>query len=181
MRIYHYSTSARLAEILRSGAIQPRTRSHRLDPYGVPEAVWFSAAPVWELACSATVEIGPDGQLPPGIVPGSPFEAVRIAVRESDTRPWDTALLSRLTHWSVLWRLHHTGADIGSNPDLWRVSLKPVPMNAWLAVEVWDGGRWAPLAMDGCAYTVAGLMRMAGAEQTGIEGNKEEGGQREAV
>ena len=178
---YHYTSRARLAEILSSGAIEPRTRSHRLDPYATPAAVWLSSAPVWEKACSATVEIGPDGEMPPDTVPGRSFEAARIAVRVSDTRPWDTALLSLLTHWSVLWRLHHTGADLGSDPDLWRVSLKPVPMSAWLAVEVWDGASWAPLAMDGGAYTAAGLARMAGAAQTGVEVNEEEGGRREAV
>jgi hypothetical protein len=178
---YHYTTSARLAEILPDGAILPRTRSWRVDPYGVANAVWFSAAPVWEPACSATVEIGPAVPLPAGVVPGRPFEAARIAVRESDTRPWDTGLLRCLTHWWVLWRLFNTGVDLGSHPDEWRVSLTPVPMSAWLTVEVWDGGNWVPLEDKVGACTVETLAEMIGAAPAGDTVTAEEGGRREAV
>jgi hypothetical protein len=81
----------------------------------------------------------------------------------------------------VLWRLYHTGADLGSDPDEWRVSIKPVPMSAWLAVEVWDGGNWVRLEEEAGACTVETLAKMLGSSQAGDNVTAEGGGRLEAV
>ena len=102
-------------------------------------------------------------------------------MRESDTRPWDTGLLRCLTHWWVLWRLFNTGVELGSDPDEWRICLEPVPMSAWLAVEVWDGGNWVQLDGEAGTHTVETLAGMIGTSPADIGVPAEAGGRREAV
>ncbi|MDD4060981.1 MAG: hypothetical protein PHW08_09835 [Kiritimatiellae bacterium] len=179
--VYHYTTAAGLAGILRDRAIEPRTASHRFDNFGAPAAVWFSSNRTWELACSATVGIGPGGELPRGVVPGHAFEAARITVRKSDTEPWQAGLLKHGVHWSVLLRLYSTAVDFGSDPTQWRVSLQPLLMERWTKVELWNDENWVALPVDGGFFTVAGLMNMAVAAVPGIAIAKEIGGRRDAV
>jgi hypothetical protein len=156
-RAYHYTDRPHLEGILRSGLIEPRTGSASGDAYGVPAAVWFSTAEPWEPICSATMAIGPDGELPPGTVPGRPLEAARIGVPVELTRPWETGLLQRGAHWSVIWRLSQTGMEYNSSPGDWRVTPDPVAAGEWTSIELWNGARWAPLPQGGLIYTLQDL------------------------
>ena len=157
--LFHYTDRGGLAGILRSGAIEARTRSPWYNPHGVPPLVWCSSAALWEPVCSAGIDIGPCGDLPPDTVPGLPYEAARIQVATGSTEEWDIAMAKCGSHWSTIMRLAQTGYDLGSAPERWRASRRALPIPAWLDVELWDGERWVSIRRDSAMPTAEDLER----------------------
>lgn len=155
--LYHYTDLPHLLGILRSGVIEPRTKSAWYNPCGVPPLVWASSATPWEVICTATLAIGPDGELPPGTVPGHPYEAARIRIPHDFSEEWDVAMAKCGSQWFTIMRLAQAGYEQNSNPRHWCACRRPVPAELWLSVELWDGGAWQCLPRKSRVYTTSDL------------------------
>lgn len=155
--IYHYTHRTQLADILRTGAIEARTRSHWLNPHGIPPLAWCSSAALWEPVCSATLVIGPDAVLPINTVPGRAYEAARVRISPEAAEAWDIAMAKSGAHWSTIMRLAQTGYEQNSDPRRWLASRRPILARMWIGVDLWDGECWVRVPRQNEQYCAADL------------------------
>lgn len=139
--VWHYTVGERLPEILRSGVLRP-TRSRLNDEWF---AVWFSTLRDWDPAVGLA-----------GLTARTPEEAgglARIGVAP-ETAPvtWERFVsMGGISKVGANLRVF-VDVERGSDPQLWRLSLLPVPAEKWRAVE-WRSGmrkgeRWEPVAVS---------------------------------
>jgi hypothetical protein len=141
--IYHYTTVAKLRQIINSGAIKPTTA--KIEPHEKPVA-WFSTTGQWEPTATKVPIPGMAGQIATAQTQGG---LVRITV-PGTCAPYIFPQLPLIagTKPSVCIGLLLAGLELGSNPDTWRFTPTPVPTALIRGVEFYDfaSDRW--LAID---------------------------------
>lgn len=132
-RLWHYTTRHKLGEILAAGVIQPSKAF--IEPAEKP-VVWFSSRPTWEPTATKCPLTGKLGQYVTASAQGG---LARIAVAPQ-TAPYVFPQLPLVagTSPATCIGLLLAGLEVGADPDQWFFSLRGVPRDLWLAVEVYD-------------------------------------------
>ncbi len=143
--LWHYTIRLFLDSILTDGVLKPATLG---VPKGELPVVWFSANPFWEktankgsedeLGIRLTLSMWETHEIGKGLV--------RIGVDPS-TAPYRWEDFKRLSGIAAKTAkdLYRKAIEIQARPGEWYVSFEPVPMEKWVAIEVFDGLQWAPL------------------------------------
>ena len=142
--LYHYTTGLKLKQIINSGHIRPSTA--HVPPHEKPVA-WFSTQERWEATATKCSIHGKLGQL---ITAKSQSGLVRITV-PGTCAPYVFPQLPLIagTKPSVCIGLLIAGLELGSYPDTWRFTLRPVPTALFREVEFFDFAheRWVAVDM----------------------------------
>ncbi len=133
--VYFYTTRKQLQEYQRHGAIP-------VDP-----VCPMSINPEWEVSAQ-WMGHGADGR--------------RRLLSKEETRLWGAGLVrisiaaeQAPTHYvpKIFWRMNSETREIykettsaGAKQVEWRWGTSPIPVAAWLAVEIEQDGQWVPLA-----------------------------------
>ena len=136
--LWHYTVGIYLDKILRDGMLLTEAKTTAEELFrGQVGALWFSSNELWERTAgkgeSRTMQ--ENHELYGGLV--------RFGVEPADDLlPW--AKFRRVNGMSgkMAKGLARTGRAAGACPGEWYVSLKPVPKERWVAIEIWDGGQW---------------------------------------
>jgi hypothetical protein len=167
---HHYTVRGHLDKIVAERVIRQATEG--LQP-GERPVVWFSTNPLWErTVCKVDRANGDplgvslqqhwemsqrpfeafvgDGMLGAKlgtIDPQPQFQPARITVAdEVASYTWeDFKRLSGISKKSAR-ALYQAAIRVGARPGEWFVSFEPVPAEKWLAVELYNGAGWEPLA-----------------------------------
>ena len=143
MKIYHYTTSLALNNILHDGKIRCAVAF-----VGINErpAVWFSTNPDWEKTVRKGIvnhdfwatSVSPrDGHLEQGIIP------VRIEVDPAlPFLTWKSFKKKSGIHKAIAQGLETTAERWGANPQEWLALFYPVGADHFLNIETWDGHNW---------------------------------------
>ena len=147
--VWHYSKGGHLKSILSEGVIRLSVGDFREQP----AAVWFSADQTWEPTVypkfakdmgklyrwlGGLVRVGVYPEVAP--MRWANYRQACLANTRSSARGRMPS--GAMSEWLSVLAL--TAEQCGASPDLWRVSLKPVPRSKWIAVETWESGRWQP-------------------------------------
>ena len=141
--LFHYTTGLKLRSIINSGHIKPST-AH--VPSNEKPVAWFSTSSQWEPTATKCSIPGRAGQL---ITAKTQQGLVRITVPAS-TAPYHVQHLPLIagTKPSVCLGLLMAGLDLGSDPDTWRFTLRPVPTTLFREVEFYDFANDGWVAVD---------------------------------
>ena len=168
---HHYTVRGHLDQIMAERVIRQATEG--LQP-GERPAVWFSTNPLWErTVCkfdrpnggplggslqhhwemsqrpfeAFVVEDGMPGAKLETIDSQPQLQPARITVAD-DVAPYtwhDFKRLSGISKKSAR-ALYQAAIPMDARPGEWFVSFEPVPAEKWLAVELYNGTGWKPLA-----------------------------------
>jgi hypothetical protein len=142
--IHHFTTGQKLKQIINSGAIEPTIA--KIEPHEKPVA-WFSTQEQWEPTCTKVAIPGIQGQIETARAQGG---LVRITV-PGTAAPYVFTQLPLIagTKPSVCIGLLIAGLELGSDPDTWRFTLRPVPTALFREVEFFDFAheRWVAVDM----------------------------------
>ncbi len=145
---WHYTIGQKLVLILQDGLIKPATAG---VPPGEKPIVWFSSNPNWEpTACKATFdENGVFSRLTMAETADLGGGLVRFAVAP-ETAPHDWRALKDLSGMAgwMAQHLYREGITQGARPGDWWGTFDPVPRSKWIAVQVYDSGRWVDVPFD---------------------------------
>jgi hypothetical protein len=139
-RIFHYTLVDRLDQIIASGEIRTATA---FVPRGERPVVWFSTHPIWEPTADKLKILSPDLVRLATDAEMDNIGRARIEVAQH-TAPYEWGDFRRQTFASkeTASQLAQSARAQGSSASAFRFSLKPVPANAWLAIELWNGAGW---------------------------------------
>jgi hypothetical protein len=137
-RVYHYTDTARLPWILRSGELRPR--GNQIGDFPPPDFVWATTSGVGDRSATASMQT-----LRAGLT-----RLVRFVLRASDFEKWPDAV-ARFPAWTAdeISRLERAAQGM-SSPALWRCRTAPLPREAWVAIETrsWTNKQWKALPLD---------------------------------
>ena len=140
---FHFTTGAKLRQIINSGCIRPTTA--KIELHEKPVA-WFSTQDQWEPTATKVPIPGIKGQIETAKAQGG---LVRIKVPGS-CAPYIFPQLPSIagTKPTVCIGLLLAGLELGSDPDTWRFTPASVPTALFREVEFYDfaSDRW--LAID---------------------------------
>ena len=141
--IFHFTTGAKLKQIINSGAIKPTTA--KIEPHEKPVA-WFSTSPQWEPTATKVSIPGRQGQL---MTAKAQSGLVRISV-PGTCAPYVFPQLPLIAGTSpqACIGLLLAGLELGSDPNTWRFTPTPVPTFLFRDVEFYDFANNAWLAID---------------------------------
>lgn len=147
MRIWHYTIGERLKPIIESGRINLATAN-------VPEheraAAWFSSNVRYEPTAQKLLELdGVNHVMTEKQTAQRGRGLVRIEVA-SDAAPLTWKEFKRQSGIKLrdIKHVEKRARDLHAHPGQWYASFEPVGADSWLAIEVWDGTTWLPLAED---------------------------------
>ena len=141
--VYHYTTGAKLKQIINSGCIRPTTA--KIEVHEKPVA-WFSTSATWEPTATKAPIPGMQGQIETAKAQGG---LVRITV-PGNCAPYVFPQLPLIagTNPSVCIGLLIAGLELGSDPDTWRFTPTPVSTALFREVEFYDFANDKWLAID---------------------------------
>jgi hypothetical protein len=141
--IFHYTTCAKLKQIMNSGCIKPTTA--KIEPREKPVA-WFSTSTEWEPTATKVPIPGMAGQIATAQAQGG---LVWITV-PGTCAPYTFPQLPLIagTKPSVCIGLLLAGLELGSDPGTWRFTPMPVPTALFREVEFYDFANDHWLAVD---------------------------------
>ena len=154
--LWHYTIW--LDRILADRVLRPSTEN---VPDPRQHAVWFSKNPGWEATVKKAHPL--TGELMT-FTEMAALRIARIGVSEKsapvDWRAYQEVVGMPRHHARLLER---AAREWGASPKDWFVSLRPVPQDEWLAVQVWDRGRWCDRVREATVFP-AGGERTAGSD-----------------
>ena len=148
MLVYHFSDTARLPWILRSGELRPGR--NRIGGFPDPDFLWATTEAAGDLTSSANR--------------GEPYRSgkmrhVRFALESALFFPWQQ-VAERFPQWTVDEMERLVRAAKGSaKPSAWWCCADPVPLSSCLYIETrsYNDNRWVSLPRDAEARPVDGL------------------------
>lgn len=142
--IYHYTTGDRLIPIIEAGQINPATKS--VLPPELP-AVWLSVASQWEQTASkGIIEEGAQRAMTLGEMIEAAGSLCRIEIDPEAVRIIPPLKLKERLKIDriVLASLVESAREAGANPSEWRAVAGPIPISAFVSVEL--AKEFSPLA-----------------------------------
>ena len=139
--LWHYTTGEKFIAIVQDGLIKPT--ASRIDPRERP-AVWFSTNQWWEPTASKTLQSG--GKLralnmSETAAYGKGLVRFGVAAETAPVSWRQFRMLSGVSPETYR-NLVRAGKKHGADPHQWYASFEPVSKDKWLAVEVFQDGRW---------------------------------------
>lgn len=156
---WHYTNGRRIDSILGSGVLKPSADgSGRIRP-----AVWFSTNQQWEETANRSVRhingsyLRCDREQTDMYCDG----LFRLEVdAASATLPWrEVAAMCGMRQGDML-KIESLARRLGSDPQQWYASLRPILREEWTAIERWNGYAWEPVEAFALAQAVTA--RLAG-------------------
>lgn len=146
MKYYHYTPEFRLPEFFKSQVIKLATASVA-NKKNEKAVAWVSTNPHWE---NTATKMAIDGD---GNKVNITFEqqvemfgCARIEVKPSSRiRNWTHITKLANTQTSVVKQLEICGLKQGAKPSEWYGSLKPIPMEDWVKIEIFQDGNWVEI------------------------------------
>lgn len=143
MRIWHYTTWEGLEGIASDGLI----KCDRIYLKGEIPGVWLSTNANWEETVRKaivsketglqTVPFSRDDLFKHGITP------IRIEINSKKVNIVDWKTHCKKIPKKIIQGLEDAAKEWGANPNEWRVSYKPIPVNSFISpIEQWDGKKW---------------------------------------
>ncbi|ACA15362.1 hypothetical protein M446_0808 [Methylobacterium sp. 4-46] len=132
--VYHYTDTARLPWILRSGELRPG--NNRIGGFPDPDFLWATTSPVGERTAAASMQALRAGltRLVRFVLPAEGFDTWPEIVRAYPA--WTREHVARLEH----------AAKGKSRPQDWRCRVQPLPAEVWLGIGTrsFTDTRWLP-------------------------------------
>ena len=139
MPLYHYTTVSHLVSILEDRQLDP---SKTVTLKKERPVVWLTTKPDWEKTANKMVG-GSDGTVRRGTKQDTHVLGgglIRIEVKpEGPLYTWKQWKKRSGVSKRYVKPLEDIAKDEGANPAKeWRVSFVPIPIDQWIAVDVWD-------------------------------------------
>lgn len=139
--LYHFTDTARLPWIIRSGELRPGR--NKAGGFPDPDFLWASSLAIGDRSASATTgEAYRDGTV----------WHVRFTLREEDFFPWSEAP-DRFPVWTPehVTRLEVSGGRMKAHPDTWWCRSDPLPLSRILSIHVrsYQNNRWKLIPLPG--------------------------------
>jgi hypothetical protein len=144
--LWHYTIFPSLPLIMEERIIKPTATFVELTKEPV---AWFSVNPLWEESVRKSIynketekQTRPLSRDELAAIGASP---ARIEVKpEAVPYSWDDFMRKPEIPIKLAWKLEKLVLEWGADPGQWRVTTEPVPINAWLAIEIWnpEDKRW---------------------------------------
>ena len=136
--VWHYTVGIHIEKIFLAGMLltERETTGWALPP-GYVGAVWFSSNEVWEPTArkGGAWTMQDNHELYGGLF--------RFGVElTDDLLPWKKFRPVSGISAEATRELARTGREMGANPNQWCASMKPIPQERWVAVEMWDDKQW---------------------------------------
>ena len=145
MKFYHYTTENRLPELLNSQVIKLAWTS--VNCKTEKAVAWVSTNPDWE---NTATKMARDSN---GGIRNLKFEeqvdffgCARIQIKPTyKLYEWNKITKLANIQSYVVNQLEVLGRKMGGNPKEWYGSLKPIPIDAWVKIEIFQDGNWVEL------------------------------------
>ncbi|MDA9344085.1 hypothetical protein N9R06_03225 [Algibacter sp.] len=140
MKLYHYTHTKALKQILKDGKIKIATAS---APRKTKPIAWVSAHEHFEPSALKGYVTYLEQRTLTFKEQFEGFGCVRIEILpHSNLHTWAKLYHSANYEDGTYRSLTDAGIDAGANPDDWYGSLKPIPAKYFIKVEMFDGNKW---------------------------------------
>lgn len=145
MKYYHYTPENRLPEFLESEEINLAFKS--VNSYTEKAVAWISTNPDWEN--TATKNIADST----GKIRSLTFQeqvdfcgCARIQIKPTyKLHEWKKITKLANIQFNVVNQLEIKGRRMGGKPNEWYGSLKPIPIDEWVKIEIFQDGNWVEI------------------------------------
>lgn len=144
--LWHYTLRQHYEGMLQTGAIQPASA---YAPQPTKPAVWFTTREDWDPIVNKAILCADDTRraLNRDELHTIGLGPMRIGVAASAAPlSWHEFKRQSGIPSKAASNLVAAAARLQSHPSHWFATFEPVPRSQWLAVEQWDGWRWARVA-----------------------------------
>lgn len=145
MKFYHYTPENRLPELLESQAINLAFKS--VNSNTEKAVAWVSTNPEWENTATknAIDSIGKIRRLT-FQEQVELFGCARIQIKPTyKLHEWKKITKLANIQFNIVNQLEILGRKMGGKPKEWYGSLKPIPIDAWVSIEIFQNGNWVEL------------------------------------
>lgn len=145
MKFYHYTPENRLPEFLASQVINLAFKS--VNSNTEKAVAWVSTNPDWENTATKNIADGT------GKIRSLTFQeqidfcgCARIQIKPTyKLHEWKKITKLANIQFNVANQLEILGRKMGGKPKEWYGSLKPIPMDEWVNIEIYQNGNWVEL------------------------------------
>jgi hypothetical protein len=125
--VYHYTDTARLPWILRSGELRPGRST--TGNYPDPDFLWATVSPLGDRTASCNNSATADKAWRSGVA-----QQIRFTLHADDFEPW-AGVIERYPVWTAAHVASLEATAGRSRPSDWRIRAAALPQARWIAVE----------------------------------------------
>lgn len=143
--LWHYTLRQHYEGMLRAGQITP---SSAFAPQAKRPVVWFTTSADWDPIVNKAIRLADDSlrALSRDELFTIGLGPMRVGVSaQAAPLTWHDYKRESGIPAKAASQLTAAAARCQSHPSGWFATFEPVPRSQWLAVEQWDGWRWAPV------------------------------------